>query len=539
MQIQEEEPDDSLDPKDRKIEIGVDTSELPLGGQPPRTARNAPSTSPLFRKTRKHFSVAALAAAEFEVLLLREQLQGLSHEIERLNSERSDGKPANIQVEPVPASGTEGPPHLSEAPPPEEPVLFVEADDKPIPPLPFALSNKVHILGFTTHAKWLAHALASIPDAPPVSMLVGHPIALQQWGEAERQISLFDSQGKHLSDAPIPYPELIPNRFAKYEGGSEMGPIHNLIVHTTSSTIITKLAHIQERIDSRTTICLIEQGFGMAEKIIQELFPNPMKRPNIVLGESYHKVYANSKTNKFQIRLKTSKHLALCGFPKSAASLEGLPQSLLLAAWGRQQTQHFISILKEAPRLNPLGRPVPDFLLKSLHRLLFSSVADSLSVIMGGEYGTLRHSPYAMKLWFQLVEESVEIITKLPELQKWPNAQNRITPGYLKRRLKLHLNAMRWRRSPWINEVRVGYEPPVDNFNGYLVRRAKELGLDHKHNTMILNLVKARRHQRSSEIHALIPWGGQRPYMLENDLINTEQNTEQGDQYRAFAEYEA
>ncbi|KAI0162058.1 hypothetical protein GGR57DRAFT_453046 [Xylariaceae sp. FL1272] len=534
MNIQEEDPGGSLDETDRKIEIGVDAAELPLSDQPRKTARNAPNTSPLVRRTRAHFDVAALAA-EYEVVLLREQLQELSHEAERLRLDKLDAKHVNIEVKPVPALETEEALPPPETPPPEEPVPFVEADDKPVPPLPFSLSNKVHVLGFTTHAKWVAHALASIPDAPPVTMLVGHPIALQQWGEAGRQISLFDSRGKHLSDAPIPYPELIPNRFVKYEGESERGPIYNMIVHTTSSTVITKLASIRDRIDSRTTICLIEQGFGMAEKIIQELFPNPMKTPNIVLGESYHNVYANSKSNKFQIRLKNLKHLALCGFPKSATCMEGLPQSLLLAAWGRQQTQHLISILKEAPGLNPCGLPVPEFLLGSMHRLLFSSVADTLSVIMGGEYGTLRHSPYAMKLWYQLVEESVEIVSKLPELQKWRNAAPRTSPHFLKKRLKLHLNAMRWRRSPWINEVRVGYEPPVDNFNGYLVRRAKELGLDHKHNTMVLNLVKARRHQRSSEIHNLIPWGGQRPYMLENDLINTEQ----GDQYRAFAEYEA
>jgi hypothetical protein len=64
----------------------------------------------------------------------------------------------------------------------------------------------------------------------------------------------------------------------------------------------------------------------------------------------------------------------------------------------------------------------------------------------------------------------------------------------------------------------MGAEPPIDYFNGYFVRRAKELGLDHKHNSMAMEMVKARLATRRAELRTDIPLG-RSPFMNDNDHI--------------------
>ncbi|KAI1323944.1 hypothetical protein F5Y16DRAFT_424488 [Xylariaceae sp. FL0255] len=371
------------------------------------------------------------------------------------------------------------------------------------------LTDRVHVLGFTSHAKFVAHALASTKGRPPVQIVAYHPIAEQQWGVEDRSLSLYNRK-HHISDVTIPCPEKL-DAPKSYPGNfrAVSQNIDNLVVDTLSAAVIPSLRQLRHRIDRRTSICLLHPGLGLAEHIIDELFPDEDTRPNFIIGQSSHKI-SKMSPRKLSIRQVDVGHINIHGL-----SLDNNPR---YASDRVRQTQNFIEVLRSSEDLNVKGLALPEFLRWKLHTILFCSVADTLSVVLGCSYRKIKENPYAMWLWESLLDEGMDIISRLPEFEARPWQRDKVTRRGFRTNFMLHLNSLRLRTSPWIAQVRIGREPPMDYFNGYLIRRADELGLDHKYNSMVLAMAKAKFSSRVRELNAGIPLG-MTPYMMDEDLI--------------------
>ncbi|KAI3321498.1 hypothetical protein HD806DRAFT_545728 [Xylariaceae sp. AK1471] len=397
-----------------------------------------------------------------------------------------------------------------------EPEPSLEQDCLVGTELDIPLSNRIHILGFSAHAKFLGHALASVPGRPPISILAHHGLVMSRWGEENRSLSLYDYRGKHISSARIRCPEPIikPRRYLERLQDSDF--LDNLIIDTTSVAILPSLRQLRHRIDHRTSICLLHTGLGLMEMINEELFPDFLERPNFILGHSTHRV-AKFSSYMYSIKHKTPGKIHLYGVPKSQDST--LDRSSL-AHEGMRQTQHFLQLLSSTQGLKAVGLPWVRFMTQKLPAIIFSSVADAISVILGCRYSDIYPNDHAMAMWDNLLNETLAIISQFPELQDEGLAHRvaSLNTKTFRNKLKTHLISQGPNQSPWIRRVRMGVEPPIDYFNGYFVRRAKELGLDHKHNSMAIEMVKARATARRRELRMDIPLGTS-PYMNDGDRI--------------------
>ncbi|KAI5922305.1 hypothetical protein F4810DRAFT_674270 [Camillea tinctor] len=388
-----------------------------------------------------------------------------------------------------------------------------ESVDAAHPPL----SQQFHVLGFTTEAKFIAHGLAGIPKIPPIQIFVHNPVPMSRWGTEGRNIRLLDAEGRYMSAHDIQCPELIgpftPGlKLRQY--GTKMKFLDNIVVSTASWCIVSSLRHLQNRIDRRTTICLLHKGLGLMEWLNTRVFTDPALRPRYVLGHLTHKVSKHSD-NSYTLRTKNDGKLYLYCVPEHEPNSDGQVQ------WSREamrQTQNLVKLMSATQYLGTVGIGWENFIFRKLPAVVFSSLADSISVILGCRYDQILNDHHAMRLWHSLLEETVRIIHSFPELQDHKEIREYFAGASFRKHLWSRLIARKDGYSPWITWIRSGHNSGVHFTNGYFINRAIETGVDHSHNSMVINMVLARQKARRRELENDIPYGLS-PYLMDGDKL--------------------
>ncbi|KAI3335409.1 hypothetical protein F4824DRAFT_489605 [Ustulina deusta] len=363
------------------------------------------------------------------------------------------------------------------------------------------LSNRIHIVGFGIQGRFFAHALASKSHVP-VNMIAHHPEVIRAWGMENRELNLYNDRGRYVSSAGVPCPEAIVGpsyRYPQYPRASDF--LDNVIIDTTTGAISRCLQSLRHRIDRQTTICLLHPGLGLVEKINADLFPDPLDRPNFIIAHSTYKE-------------KRQGTLYLHGVQKYENPL--LANSIV-GYEAVQQSRHLIKLLSSTENLNVVGLPDARFLMWKLPWLIFSAVANSICIIIGCKYNQIYPNPDAWTLWENLLEESAAIVSQFPELQVIPHRAQYFTQPAFRQKMTNYLIAQGTNACPWVRQSRLGIELPIDYFNGYLVRRAKELRLDHKYNSMAMSMMKGRINSRRWELK--VDLLGTTQYMKDSDTI--------------------
>ncbi|KAI1463683.1 uncharacterized protein F4812DRAFT_237816 [Daldinia caldariorum] len=368
--------------------------------------------------------------------------------------------------------------------PTEEEAKFL----RPVPPI--QLSNKIHVVGFDAHAKFITHALAANPKLPPVQILTHNPLPLKTWGQEGRAINIHDSRGHPLSTRNIICPDYV-NPFPWRTRG--LKPIlHNIIVSTTSRALLPTLYALRDRIDRRTTICLLEPGLGAVEALNEGVFRVPALRPNYVICHSTHKLSKHSYY-KYSLRHIPGR-LYLYAVPRDDEDEE--IDRVMSQILGSRHTQHMINLLSAATELDAVSTSWINMLIHKLPDMMFESLADTLSAVLDCRYGLVRSNRNAMGLWHELFEETVNIISSLPEFQNHRKKFRFLHERKFGTDLKVRLERQESEYSKWIGQVRRGRQPPVPYVNGYFVRRAQEVGVSHETNSLVMSMVEAKVESR-------------------------------------------
>lgn len=67
--------------------------------------------------------------------------------------------------------------------------------------------------------------------------------------------------------------------------------ISSLIVTTKPTSAVSAVRHLQSRITPASTLVLLQEGMGMYDALVRDVFRNPHERPHFVLGSSSHNVW--------------------------------------------------------------------------------------------------------------------------------------------------------------------------------------------------------------------------------------------------------
>ncbi|KAI0390658.1 hypothetical protein F5Y17DRAFT_443655, partial [Xylariaceae sp. FL0594] len=385
---------------------------------------------------------------------------------------------------------------------------------------PKAPSQKIDVVGFTPHAKFLTHALA-VSGHRPTGIYVHSKHPLTQWGLEDRQITVYNQALVPVSSAPVPYPTYIFDR-RRYSGGpNDKGFFDNLIVDMSAASGISFFKELKPRIDRWTTICLLHPGLGEMEMLNQKVFRDTASRPSFVLGTSTHNIAKMAgKMYSIQHRDRHPARILLHGVVDSMELSPSKMEPRARQQW--IQTQNLIKIISSVPNLGVIPVPWYIYLDSKLPKMIFKSLADTISVILGLQYRHIAPNAPAMRLWDNLLDEILMVIEKFPELQTKGSPRlvyERLAGPTFRKTLLQYLACQEPNVSHWVSWVRYGGAVPIDYFNGYFVKRAKELGLQTPYNDMAIDAVKSRIAQRRLELDADIPQAYS-PYMTDHDLIS-------------------
>jgi 2-dehydropantoate 2-reductase len=369
----------------------------------------------------------------------------------------------------------------------------------------------IHILGMGTAGKYIAHSLAGLPHGPPVTLLMHRPLHMQMWHDEGAAIKILTNgeyhvqEGFHIESAS-PFQRKDSQQFLGFGPNLEHSAeppntvIQTLIVTTDMKTTLSALSSIRHRLRKSTTICLFQDGLGIIEKINESLFPNPHDRPTYVLGRISHDL--KSTDRHFTIVENEPGQILFTNLAKAGGVQEdrSMPAVRQMHRGWSPEASILIQHLVRAPELNAKHLEQQIFFISQLEHLVIGAVIGPLSVAFDcSNDQLLRNFNVAQYIRF-LLHETVNIIKSFPEFATpQPLVENLFRVDKLEPKIIACLQQSGKNVSQMLRDVRAGRKTDIDFYTGYLVKRAKELGIECPINHMLLYLVKGRQGIKSRE----------------------------------------
>jgi 2-dehydropantoate 2-reductase len=381
----------------------------------------------------------------------------------------------------------------------------------------------IHILGTGPSGKYIAHALAELPDAPMITLLMHKPLLMQQWHEEGASIQLLKN-GKintvanfNIESSSYMQRQNPQQRFPGFGENLEHTAeppntvIDCLIVTTDGHTTIAALSAIKHRLRQSSTICFIQDGLGVVNLANSSVFPNPDTRPSYMLGNMSHDLVPTQR--KFTLYEKQPGRIFLtmtprnlseqeskCGIQKGGSLIKRMDYSWTPASTFLMRT------LSRTSDLGAVGLAPTEFYEMQLQKLAINSVIGPLSVMYDCFNDELLCNYQVSRSMKMLLQEISTILHKLPEISRSARIEKRFSAETLESIIVRVLGRTGKNSTKMREAVRKGERTDVDFYNGYLVNRAMELGINCPHLEMMLAMVKGKQAMKSKERNTLIPF---------------------------------
>lgn len=376
----------------------------------------------------------------------------------------------------------------------------------------------IHILGLGTAGKYIAHSLAALPNGPPITLLMHRSQLMQQWLAEGEAIRIWSNGEYHVRTgfrvesssrywttySGQPHPRFGPN--LEYSAEPSNTVIETLVVTTDAHTAILALSAIKHRIRNSTTILIMQRGLGIIEALNEIIFPDPRDRPNYILGRISHDL--TSTDRHFTVVEKEIGEVQFTLMPRDAESKEGdlsLTTKRENFYWS-PQARHLARKMLTAPELSSKALSRKWFLSTQLETLVVGSVIGPLSVAFDCSNNHLLYNYHILQNIRLLLDEICPIVWKFPEFANYKTIKTHFTTGRLERIIKYRLRRTGSNTTSMLQAVRAGKQTDIDFLNGYLIRRATELGMDCSKNQMLLHLVKSKQAISNREKIMYIPF---------------------------------
>lgn len=368
------------------------------------------------------------------------------------------------------------------------------------------MSGRVHVLGLGNVGTFIAHSLASRQSPPPITLLFHNTQFLTEFRRKKYSLAInhhgmddvkggFDVEVHSLSEWFKVNTEENQNRargkYAKseeedyFENTADHEDIDCLIVCTKANVTEKAIQTISHRLTSKSTICLIQSGMGLIDRLNETVFPDPDNRPNYIESAFSHYLV---RQHPFHIAHKSPGTLIL-----SPAVTDRTP---LIAAeedthWA-PSTKHLLRLLTLTPQLVATVDTPAGLLQHRLEKQVANCIIGPLTAINDCKNGELLYIMSATRLMRLLLFEISSVICALPELQGIPGIHSRYSPERLRRMVAHNLSKTANNTSSMLQDIRDRKVTEIEYFNGWIVRRGEELGLKCVLNYMIKQLVITR-----------------------------------------------
>lgn len=397
------------------------------------------------------------------------------------------------------------------------------------------VTRRVFILGMGSIGSLIAHSLRTIPDPPPITLMMHRPNMYLDYKRSGSVIRLVDTKSdvndpqtgfdcdvrdQHDDETPFwryePHWEQIedsrrplnPLTVAEKLPDSNEPFIYTLIVTAKAQQSVPAMRSIKHRVDSRTTICLMQNGLGQIDELNQQVFTDPATRPTFLIGVISHGCYMTGPvtvnhagfgvtslgiyrdTDKYPL---PPKHLSanISDLTPEERSKHYPTDAELYAE--SLSARYLLRTLTRATTLSCAAYPYLDLLQLQLEKLSTNAILNPLTAIFNVPNGYMLQSRPLSTVQNMLLAEISLVIRSLPELQPIPGINARFSAERLRNLFAGVTNKTAKNSSSMREDIRhAKLMTEIDYINGYIVKRGQEVGVQAALNFMLVQMVKAK-----------------------------------------------
>ena len=380
-------------------------------------------------------------------------------------------------------------------------------------------TDEIHILGTGVVGKFFAHSLAGMSMPPKITLLMQTPLSIQEWYDEGESITLYKQgrlhthRGFHIESAAV-QDRTHPRQWAAVFGDryqtpveTPTTPINTLIVTTPAKITIPAILAVRERLRPTSTICLVHDGLGVMEDLNTIVFPNSDQRPTFILGSLTGSTNLAARTERrYMVEQKGDVSLTCSKQPQRAVSTteSGLTITRTDHSWKRTAS-FLVGCLVRTPEFHTVPVAHKSYMQKQLYSVLAHAVIGPISVLYDCTYLELLQSHHARVAMRGLIEELLNIVYAFPEMQSPRKDGKTLTPKHLEIMIRRVLGNKPNGVSTMLQNTRAGKRTDIDYYNGYLLLRAAELGVECPRNEMLVNVVKGKQSIVSKQRGKIIP----------------------------------
>lgn len=313
------------------------------------------------------------------------------------------------------------------------------------------------------------------------------------------------------------------------EPGHAMEPLHqieSLIIATKAQSTLPAIKRLLPRLSGDSTIVLLQNGLGVYEQLIQEVFRNPESRPHFILASNTHGAWLKNYSQVVHTGIGQIE-FGIVPDPQerefeAALKDENVPKrerKLSVDDIGRRTDDpHFsryrslrltVAALSSIEALDTRWRPISQMQIAMRRKLVVNAVLNPLTAIMGCRNGDIFTQEASLRIARRICSEAAAAYTcelksgtqmMLEQLGDSDN-EGQVPIGRLPRALEwnaLEKECLRVAEltkgniSSMLADIRQGRPTEIDYLNGYLLKLGKAHQVPMPGNAMLLNLVKMR-----------------------------------------------
>ncbi|MCJ1469927.1 hypothetical protein MMC07_008571 [Pseudocyphellaria aurata] len=386
--------------------------------------------------------------------------------------------------------------------------------------------SRIHVFGGGNLWLLVAHAIAGIPNPPPITLLFRSVKQLRQWQESDRFIEVItDGKGERRYSYDVEFiapvgrgniPATPADAFGKdsavppedsldtNQGADNLvnpSIIHQLVLSSSPRNIVPALHGLTHRLTRNSTILFMQNGLGIVDEVNEKVFPNEATRPSYIIGLVSHLV--SKSLTPFSAVHRRMGTMAL-GSPLRSSVLHTRPPNDSL----RYRSQSALYLMRTLTRSLDLAavcfHPI-DLFQMQLERLAIHAVVYPLTVLFDCHSEDLEHNGHTSRVITLLLAEISLIIRSLPELQGVPNVNMRFAPRRLYFLILTMIRSTAGEISPMLWSLRAGRSTDIKYINGYIIQRGEEMGIKCVVNYALMQLVKGKTYMMTRKENESLP----------------------------------
>lgn len=379
------------------------------------------------------------------------------------------------------------------------------------------MPRRIHIIGSGSVGKFIGHAIRGVINPPPLTLLLHRPGVLKDFEKANNSLTLNTGKISVVRsgfDAELALPvrdglrqgHTTPTNQEPFASRISNDIIHNLIVTTKATQVVSAISSIQHRLRPTSTILFLQNGMGIHDKVSETIFPEPTTRPNYMLGTTSHGLNSPTTFTVQHAGYGITNISLLPRFPHGFhPDTSNTPIAAPSVFWGAS-SRYLLRTLTRIPLLAAVALNPTEFLQAQLEKLAVNCLINPLTVLLDARNGEILHNHHLSRVRYLLLAEISAVIRSLPELRGIPNVDLRFSPERLEgvavgvaRKTSDNISSM-------LQDVRRAQRTEVEYINGYIVKRGEEVGIKAVMNYMVMQMVIGKQQMVGKEIDNYAPF---------------------------------